>query len=398
MKKLHPRYQLFLPSHHPVGIEDDALSYSKYAESICELIFNGTPENIGLTIGIFGDWGMGKSSLLLMIRDLLTVKKQPKSWRRLRVIKLLIRWTWTKKRRRAIRLLKALSSNQVPEPIVITFDAWKYGQGEAVWVGLLRAISGHIDQNLHVWTTVQIQLMLWARRIIWKKLFLQISWFLIRLLFGTVLLYIGLSLVQQAIGLLHQGTLLPWLKATIGVTATLASLWTVLGGLVEIVMSAFRYLLVAPVTLPSDLLRQTLVKKDLFSFEVFHNDLVDIIQTIGRPVVVLIDDLDRCPLEQIVPVLEAIKHFDTWSSNKKNTSKAKYFSNITFVLAADRRAIERAIHIHFKVYQEEMNLFEQQTFAREYLEKIVQIPFELPPLAPWKFAELLDARSNRGRK
>ncbi|NQE45362.1 hypothetical protein C5S31_04990 [ANME-1 cluster archaeon GoMg2] len=75
--------------------------------------------------------------------------------------------------------------------------------------------------------------------------------------------------------------------------------------------------------------------------------------------VVFIDDLDRCISEKTIDILEAIK----------------LFLNVplsVFVIGADKTRIEDGI---IDKYGEK-----SESWAGDYLEKIVQIPFDLPPL------------------
>jgi KAP-like P-loop domain-containing protein len=78
-------------------------------------------------------------------------------------------------------------------------------------------------------------------------------------------------------------------------------------------------------------------------------------------VVVLVDDLDRCLPETVVAALEAIKLFLS-------------VEKMAFVLAADRRLVELAIAERFG------SSAQAPVMAREYLEKIVQIPISVPSL------------------
>ena len=77
-------------------------------------------------------------------------------------------------------------------------------------------------------------------------------------------------------------------------------------------------------------------------------------------VVVLIDDLDRSLPDTVVESLEAIKLFLS-------------VDRMAFVIAADEENIARAIGQRLKSTG-------QPTTARQYLEKIVQIPFRIPAL------------------
>lgn len=78
-------------------------------------------------------------------------------------------------------------------------------------------------------------------------------------------------------------------------------------------------------------------------------------------VVVLVDDLDRCLPDTVVAALEAIKLF---LSVRK----------MGFVIAADRRLVTLAIATRYA------QSAQGALMAREYLEKIVQIPISVPTL------------------
>jgi hypothetical protein len=86
-------------------------------------------------------------------------------------------------------------------------------------------------------------------------------------------------------------------------------------------------------------------------------------------VVVLVDDLDRSLPDTVVETLEAIKLF---LSVKK----------MAFVIAADEDNVARAIG-------QRLASTGQPTRAREYLEKIVHIPFTVPALSPERTVEYL---------
>jgi hypothetical protein len=80
-----------------------------------------------------------------------------------------------------------------------------------------------------------------------------------------------------------------------------------------------------------------------------------------KRVVVLVDDLDRCLSPTVVMTLEAIKLFLS-------------VPKMAFVLAADSRLVELSIAERFSQTPQGKRL------AREYLEKIVQIPVSVPSL------------------
>lgn len=88
--------------------------------------------------------------------------------------------------------------------------------------------------------------------------------------------------------------------------------------------------------------------------------------------VVLIDDLDRCSPEQIIDNLEAIKLF----LNVEGTA---------FVIGADPRIVRHAIETRYKPseIQEQDDQGEAgHRLVLDYLEKLIQIPYYLPRLSP----------------
>lgn len=78
-------------------------------------------------------------------------------------------------------------------------------------------------------------------------------------------------------------------------------------------------------------------------------------------VIVLVDDLDRSLPDKVVETLEAIKLFLS-------------VDKMAFVIAADEDNVARAIG-------RQLESTGQPTTARQYLEKIVQIPFRIPALS-----------------
>ncbi|MCF1450148.1 NTPase KAP [Agrobacterium vitis] len=80
--------------------------------------------------------------------------------------------------------------------------------------------------------------------------------------------------------------------------------------------------------------------------------------------VVLIDDLDRCLPDTAIETLEAVRLF-------------VFTSRTAFVVAADEAMIEYAVRKHFPDLPDTTG---PQTYARNYLEKLIQVPFRIPAL------------------
>jgi hypothetical protein len=80
--------------------------------------------------------------------------------------------------------------------------------------------------------------------------------------------------------------------------------------------------------------------------------------------IVLIDDLDRCLPDTAIETLEAVRLF-------------VFTSRTAFVVAADEAMIEYAVRKHFPDMPDTTG---PQTYARNYLEKLIQVPFRIPAL------------------
>lgn len=109
-----------------------------------------------------------------------------------------------------------------------------------------------------------------------------------------------------------------------------------------------------------------------FALKESINDLLDEKFFETKKVVVFVDDLDRCSIDRIMQVIESIKLL--FNS-----------PNCIFFLACDTSYLEGAISskhkdfINFAIKDEEKEMV-KKNFSREYLEKIIQIPFYIPPI------------------
>jgi len=83
-----------------------------------------------------------------------------------------------------------------------------------------------------------------------------------------------------------------------------------------------------------------------------------------KRLVVLIDDLDRCLPDTAIETLEAIRLF-------------VFTAHTAFVVAADEAMIEYAVRKHFPELPDTTG---PRDYARNYLEKLIQVPFRIPAL------------------
>lgn len=83
-----------------------------------------------------------------------------------------------------------------------------------------------------------------------------------------------------------------------------------------------------------------------------------------KQLVVLIDDLDRCLPDTAIETLEAIRLF-------------VFTERTAFVVAADEAMIEYAVRKHFPDLPDSTG---PRDYARNYLEKLIQVPFRIPAM------------------
>jgi hypothetical protein len=103
----------------------------------------------------------------------------------------------------------------------------------------------------------------------------------------------------------------------------------------------------------------------------------------GERLVVFVDDLDRCLPEKAIEVLEAIKLF-------------LEVPGCVFVIAVDQKVIVEGIRVRYRDFAlrdggEDGNL---PIDGADYLEKIIQVPFHLPPVTKEGMAEFIRQVSN----
>lgn len=122
-----------------------------------------------------------------------------------------------------------------------------------------------------------------------------------------------------------------------------------------------------------DLVAANKGKPDLLEVRKFRQDFEKMLDgTSIKSLVILIDDLDRCLPERIIETLEAIKLFVA-------------VPKTAFVIGADQRIVRHAIATRYVARQlktEDATAQEQYDLTRDYLEKLIQVPYNLPRLSP----------------
>lgn len=307
-----------------LSVRNDRLNFSHYADVLAEVVLTAdTP----ITIGIFGPWGSGKTSLMRLVAEQLINRRTMGH-----------RWAQ-----------------------VVWFNAWQYERDEgALWRALLlRVLEGlESDQSFDPSTTLRTgglrtplreedaqQIADWRMRLYadvqrTETGSIQIDWPKL----GKGALRLGLSLVPSPSTFLQLAQLLQ------GEVGTL-----------EEIASAFQRE------------RIEVYRRQLMLLEEFRGGFAHLVREYvwsrNGLLVVLIDDLDRCLPGRAVEVLEAIKLFLD-------------VKGCVFFVAVDRDVIERVVRVQYASYLvgEDEGAGGIPIAGQSYLEKIVQLPFHLPPL------------------
>ena len=300
-----------------LNAQSDQLNFSHYADVLTEVVLTAdTP----ITIGIFGPWGSGKTSLMRLISEQLRDQRTVGH-----------RWAH-----------------------VIWFNAWQYARDEGtLWRALLlrvleglenTQISGSDAQQIADWrmrlyATVE-RTEMGSINIDWPKL-------------GKGALNLGLSLIPTPSTFLQLAQLLQGDMENL-----------------EKIASAFQRE------------RIQVYRRQLMLLEEFQGGFAHLVREYvwnrNGLLVVFIDDLDRCLPDRAVEVLEALKLFLD-------------VPGCVFFISVDRDIIEQVVKVQYASYLvggEDKNGI--PIAGQSYLEKIVQLPFYLPPLEDDQIASFIE--------
>ncbi|WP_446213428.1 FxSxx-COOH system tetratricopeptide repeat protein [Micromonospora sp. IBSANI012] len=314
--------------------DEDALGFGRFAKllatNIAGIAYRSTP----WTVGIYGAWGSGKTTFLNLVE-------------------------------------KELVALQLTS--VVRFNAWKYGREEDLWSALIQVILNDLRiegwgrrawVRLRIWRrSLHVQAGMWeVARKVWGMAFRVALVAIFVLMFASVAVADVAKPIDTALneGLRQYPALAstltsPALKLIVGAAALMAANPMVLMRIFDVKLGVDFAKFNRPRT----------YREKIAFIEEFNKDFRDIIEVAcpDKPLVIIIDDLDRCLPEQTLQILETVKLFLD-------------VRGCVFLLAADRDIIEHAIAVKYKDLTEKTTL---RNLGETYFEKIVQLPFSLPP-------------------
>jgi len=340
---------------------DDLLKFKRFANPVADIISGVADDSIQLTIGVYGEWGSGKTSFLRMVAARLREKEIYPVW----------------------------------------FDAWKYEKEDNLWSALLQIILNQASKHGRWYRRIWVKFKIWTYTLSLSKGLWEVAqklWsFILRLLLVVASLYIILGLGGKEIQEFFnrwfpnnpilptsvQPIVVKTIVAFIGVAAADPfKVIDLLKGNLSIDFSKFE--------------RKASYRDHIAFLDDFSAEFQKIIQLLmsRNPLVVIIDDLDRCLPERTLLVLEAIKAFLD-------------IQGCVFLLGLDRDIVEKAVTVKYKELsaigtdkedtKQEQSFSRRQVFPEDYVDKIIQLSIVVPRLSETQISDFI-GHLNRSNK
>ncbi|HWM90386.1 MAG TPA: P-loop NTPase fold protein [Thermoanaerobaculia bacterium] len=374
-----------LASDSPVDASQrDALNLDPLAQALSRFLRNENTQP-PLTIAVTGEWGTGKSSLMNLLRDDL--------------------------RRHGFH--------------PVSFNAWHHQKEEHLLAALLENIRRQAIPA--PWSRGGIAFRL---RLLWIRG--KRFWLLAFLILFAIAVYTGLFLadpsspsarleeVKQAAGWLASWFKGKQVDGTDSVAPGIA--WLLgLGAVAETLRRGLRAFDIRPAQLlasASGSLKLSALEGQLGFREQFSREFRDVTRALEpRSMVILIDDLDRCRPENVSEILEAVNFLVSSGEcvivmgldiDRVERAIGLAFRDVATEML-DRSSAPRASHIVIpgdrtetgasggNPEDEELKL-RRQRFARQYLEKLINIEVPVPRPNAEEFAGLFDVLGRDGWK
>jgi hypothetical protein len=337
---------------------DDRLGVQRYADALAQFALH--PGTAPLTVAIHGPWGKGKSTFMQLVQRSLLRYAAASADRSIGGVLFGAdgqpqRPDWVKQRawKRALREIEK-------QVVTVRFNAWRFQDSTQIWAGLASVITCRLEAALSWWRRLLAPIMrAWQTRR--AQLITELVLPGVAALLILILAAFGIQpLVNWLDSQLSSNTLAKLLGAVVpAVGAVVASFW--------IVWSQTRRVL-QPV---SERILTYIRSPDYRERMGYQNQVLDDVRFVTRclrdhktepRVFVFIDDLDRCPTDTVMEILQAI-----------NLILGE--SDFYVFLGIDTEMIYGAIDAH---YAADGRPLPGRRFAETYLQKIIQLPFYLP--------------------
>ena len=294
----------------------DLLGFKVHADIVREVVTN--PSMLPVTIGVFGDWGGGKTSIMKMLESSL----DPDSWP-----------------------ADSPDRRQCDKIATVYVNTWQFEGYDDAKSALLSAVLLQLKEHRRFGEKVRQNALTLLKAVNWGR-FARLTLKHVAVPATAAFMTGGAAAipagVAASLGLARLVSGSDTNKGEQGSPseAVIAELWKGIPDEPELDIKAFR------------------------------EQFGALLKSAGiSSLVVLIDDLDRCTPDRIIENLEAVKLFLS-------------VDRTAFVIGADRRIVEHAIRSRYAVRAtDEGDRLQAERLVRDYLEKVVQIPYTLPRLS-----------------
>jgi hypothetical protein len=285
----------------------DLIGFRVHADLVRSVVTD--PSLLPVVLGVFGDWGGGKSSIMRMLEEDLNTPKHE-------------------------------------NVVCLYFNGWMFEDYEDAKSALLSSILIELGENKRFGPKVKDKVVGLLKRVKW----MEVAKLGVR--------HVGMPLVA---GLMTGGVAtLPTLAASF----MPSSQTTPPEGKKDTDGTEINW---------SNLIREKPGSPELLEVRKFREDFEKMLaETNIESLVILIDDLDRCLPPRIIETLEAIKLF-------------VLVPRTAFVIGADPRIVRHAIatrYVKQQIGEADATRQEEYDLVKDYLEKLIQIPYQLPRLSP----------------
>lgn len=374
---------------------DDALGYRAFADAIVAFLrHRGTRPP--LTVGIRAPWGAGKTSLMRMIRAdldppgpdgsrspirLLASAEQPARPPR---VEYLLRLARTRREPGATAGQQAFIDTA--QRATVWFNPWMYQTGEQVWAALAHEIITQVTERMPMGEREEFWLRVNLSRIDREAVRRSVYRVLLGRLVTALLALVPFAVAAAALAAASASSAVvsAVLAAGSGVTgiAMLARAISLAREPVRDVLgSLVRWrdpMLVADedATVPLVAIADPAYAARAGFFHFVRGDVgavLGLVATAEQPLVVFIDDLDRCSPRVVAQVIEAV-----------NVFLAGEFPNCLFVLAMEPQATVASIEVAYRDLNSVLRSAPGMgpSLGWRFLDKLVQLPLQLPPPHP----------------
>lgn len=274
-----------------VESSEDYLNFGEVSDLAVDIL--SAKDMLPISIGVFGNWGAGKSSIL--------------------------------------KLIETKLENDQKDYIVINFDAWLYQGFDDARAALLEVIATRLLEEAEGDEDLVEK---------GKGLLKRVN-------------------VFRALGLAAEGAAILSGIPTAGIAyRTINALGNATNGINDQVEYEEAGAIAKDLkNQASEIMKPKESKTPPQQIHAFRREYEEILNALNKPVVIIIDNLDRCLPANAIHTLEAIRLF-------------LFLKNTAFIIAADEEMIKSSVADHFKGSSDRHQL--------DYIDKLIQVPIRVP--------------------